>query len=86
MREAGGRLIIGRRGDLCQLPLSHDSVSRQHAVLVEQNGKLYIEDRNSGNGTKVNGREVSVGGTPTPLHPGDRLTLGEVELLVDVLN
>jgi hypothetical protein len=86
MKASGGRLIVGRNPDLCQLHLPHDSVSRQHATLILNDGKLYLEDRSSGNGTFVNGNEIPVGGAPAPLHPNDRLTLGEVDLMVDVRN
>lgn len=82
--QAGGRLVIGRNNDLSQLLLSHDSVSRQHATLSSRGGTIYVEDRNSGNGTKVNGRELTVGAPPVPLQPGDKLTLGEVDLIFEV--
>ena len=85
-RRCGGRLVIGRNNDLSQLHLSHDSVSRQHATLSWQGGIVHVEDRNSGNGTKVNGRELTVGSPPCPLRPGDRLSLGEVDLMFEILN
>jgi len=85
-RRCGGRLVIGRNNDLSQLHLSHDSVSRQHATLSWQGGIVHVEDRNSGNGTKVNGRELTVGSPPCPLQPGDRLSLGEVDLMFEILN
>jgi hypothetical protein len=65
-RRCGNRLVIGRNNDLSQLLLSHDSVSRQHATLVWQGGTVLVEDRNSGNGTKVNGRELTVGSSAVP--------------------
>lgn len=85
-RRAGGRLVIGRNRDLSQLPLAHDSVSRQHTSLTLQGTVVLVEDRNSGNGTKVNGRELAVGAAPVALQPGDRLTLGEVDLVFEVFN
>jgi len=85
-RRCGGRLVIGRNNDLSQLLLSHDSVSRQHATLSLSGGAVHVEDRNSGNGTKVNGRELTVGSPPCPLQPGDRLSLGEVDLMFEILN
>jgi S1-C subfamily serine protease len=83
LRASGGRVVVGRNPDICQLHLPHDSVSRQHATFVLLDGVLHVEDRNSGNGTRVNGREVPVGSAPVPVHPGDRLALGEVELVLD---
>jgi hypothetical protein len=84
-RRGGGRLVVGRNRDLSQLHLSHDSVSRQHATLSLAAGKVQVEDRNSGNGSKVNGRELRVGSAPVPLTSGDKLTLGEVELVFEVV-
>lgn len=85
-QQHGGRLIIGRKRDLCQLHLPHDSVSRQHAALVNKDGRICIEDRNSGNGTIHNGRTLTIGSPPVPLKSGDRIKLGEVELMFDVLS
>jgi hypothetical protein len=82
-RRGGGRLVIGRNKDLSQLVLSHDSISRQHATLSWLGGVVHVEDRNSGNGTKINGRELIVGAPPTPLRPGDKLTLGELDLIFE---
>ena len=81
---SGGKLVIGRNNDLSQLHLSHDSVSRQHATLSSRGGTIHVEDRNSGNGTKVNGREIAIGSPPVTLQPGDKLTLGEVDLIFEV--
>lgn len=83
---AGGKLVIGRNNDLSQLHLSHDSVSRQHATLSSRGGVVHVEDRNSGNGTKVNGMEIIMGSSSVVLKPGDKLTLGEVDLMFEILN
>ncbi|MEO0016739.1 MAG: hypothetical protein RLZZ522_22, partial [Verrucomicrobiota bacterium] len=85
-RRCGGRLVIGRNNDLSQLLLAHDSVSRQHTTLTLNGAAVQVEDRNSGNGTKVNGRELAVGAAPLALQAGDRLTLGEVELVFEVFS
>jgi len=85
LRQSGGRLILGSKRDLFQLHLPHDSVSRQHAALVSKNGSLCLEDRNSGNGTILNGKTLTIGSPPVPLASGDRIKLGEVELMFDVI-
>jgi hypothetical protein len=85
LHQNGGRFILGRKRDLCQLHLPHDSVSRQHAALVSKNGALCLEDRNSGNGTILNGKTLTIGSPPVPLKSGDRIKLGEVELMFDVI-
>ena len=84
--RGGGRLVIGRNQDLSQLLLSQDSISRQHATLTLNGGNVLVEDRNSGNGTTVNGRELKVGQPAVPLRPGDKLTLGEVDLMFEIFN
>jgi len=85
-RRNGGRLVLGRKLELCQLHIPQDSVSGQHALISLQGGELMIADRNSGNGTFVNDREVPLGAPPVPLRPGDRLRVGEVELVYDVFS
>lgn len=85
-RRHGGRLVIGRNNELSQLAIPHDSVSRQHATLNMNGSSIQVEDRNSGNGTMVNGREIPVGAPPVSLNPGDKLTLGEVDLIFEVFH
>lgn len=82
----GGTLVIGRSYDSSQLILSHDSVSRQHATLSLVNGQVHAGDRNSSNGTKLNGRILSAGSPPAPLHHVDKLSLGEVDLMFEVIS
>ena len=82
--EAGGQLFPLRHGlnAIGALPendivLPSATVSRRHAVIrVEAHG-VEIEDRQSANGTHVNDKPVGV----APLRPGDRIRLGDVELV-----
>ena len=69
------RTTIGRSPD-CGVFLDDVTVSRNHAVLVEQNGKFHIEDQGSLNGTFVNRRRVE----STPLEDGDELQIGKYKL------
>jgi hypothetical protein len=82
----GKRLVIGRNNDLSQLVVSHDSVSRQHATLILNGSSVQVEDRNSGNGTKLNGSDLRVGQPAVSLNPGDKLTLGEVDLIFEIFH
>jgi hypothetical protein len=52
--------------------------SRHHAKILLDNGQWQVIDLNSANGTQVNGVTVS---SPVTLKTGDRVTLGETELL-----
>jgi predicted component of type VI protein secretion system len=74
-------LFIGRNSGQSQLVISDNSISKQHAHIRRAGGALVVVDRQSANGTAVNGRF----GKPNeemPLRSGDTLTLGEVKLLL----
>ncbi len=52
--------IIGRELG-CEIQISDQRISRWHARLTRCNGKIYIEDLNSTNGTRVNGTFLLAG-------------------------
>lgn len=55
--------------------------SRQHAVIIFENGQMHIEDLNSANGTYVNRQRVYPG-EKRPLKPGDVIQIGTVQMRV----
>src|SRR5687767_3878190 len=63
-----------------QVVLTDERVSRHHATAWVADGRLYLRDENSSNGTLVNGRRLAPGETVT-LQPGDQLQLGGTHLL-----
>ena len=63
--------IIGRSSE--SLPLSDKTISRRHAELTPDDGKWYINDHDSANGTFVNGVRVA---ERRRLHPGDQIRTG----------
>jgi adenylate cyclase len=73
-----GVTSIGRAEDN-DIVLTGTAVSRQHARLEVKEGRLYIEDLGSRNGSKVNHQPLK--GTSS-LRPGDSIQLGENELTV----
>lgn len=85
IRQAGGRLLIGRKNDPHQFYLPHPSISQQHAVISLNGGSFYLQDLNSANGTEVNGRKILPGKAPTPLQHGYFVKLGKIELLFETL-
>jgi pSer/pThr/pTyr-binding forkhead associated (FHA) protein len=74
-RPAGERTVIGRSPD-CDIFLDDVTVSRRHALLVEENGRFRIEDQGSLNGTFVNKRRIE----SSPLENGDELQIGKYRL------
>ncbi len=67
----GRDVIIGRSSDL-DVTLMEDMVSRRHAVLRVQGGRIEIQDRGSTNGTFVNGEKIS----KAVVSKGDRILIG----------
>jgi len=77
-RENGGRLILGRN-PAAHLCVKNTSISGQHLSLIFRNGQFEVEDLNSSNGTRVNGRRI-VPFRPVTIADGDRIEAGEVLL------
>ena len=69
---SGGRLVLGRAPG-CALVFSDDTVSRRHAELRREDGRWYLADLGSSNGTWVGGRRVY----DAEVFPGDEVRLGE---------
>jgi len=78
-------VVVGRArvGTAVDLDLSADRmVSRPHArVLVDEEGRYWIEDLGSKRGTWVNGEEIK---GKQRLHRGDAITIGETTLKVEI--
>jgi pSer/pThr/pTyr-binding forkhead associated (FHA) protein len=75
---AGERMTIGRSRE-CEIVVDDPNVSRQHAELRKTIEGWMVVDLGSTNGVKVNGRRVR----EEVLRPGDKITLGLVELEFD---
>ena len=75
-----GDVVLGR-GDHAQIRLEDPFASARHAHIFEQGGILAIEDLGSTNGTYLNEELLE---TPRPLHPGDRVRIGDSELTFEI--
>jgi len=64
-------LTIGR-GDQAWLRLKHPTISRKHCEISEVDGKLFVRDCGSANGTLIDGERI----TEAVLEPGHTLTVG----------
>jgi hypothetical protein len=75
------KLIVGRRKEVVHLHVSNGSISGQHAALRAEGSRVWVEDRNSSNGTKVNGISLAAF-KPMAAESGARIELGEVKLFL----
>lgn len=56
--EIGDRPLVVGRGELADVRIRDEALSRQHFLLLQEDGGYLIEDLNSRNGTWVGGRRV----------------------------
>lgn len=71
-----GEATVGRAPG-CAIVLTGDYVSAHHARLFERDGRVWVEDLGSTNGTLLNGRRVR---RTAAMRPGDRLRIGDIVL------
>jgi hypothetical protein len=74
-------LVIGRHPALCDRAIDDPSVSRRHMRIGMAEGRPYVEDLNSLNGTLLDGAEVPRF-EPVRFAAGQELTLGRVVLAI----
>jgi hypothetical protein len=78
--DLDGDLILGR-GDRAEIRLEDPFASARHARIYEQGNIVVVEDLGSTNGTYLNEELLQ---TPRPLHPGDRVRIGDSEFAFEV--
>jgi pSer/pThr/pTyr-binding forkhead associated (FHA) protein len=77
--EDDNELTVGRAGG-CGVSLPEDTfVSQLHARIFRRDGKLFVEDLGSTNGTFLNRKPVT---GAAPIRKGDRLQVGKTVLEV----
>jgi pSer/pThr/pTyr-binding forkhead associated (FHA) protein len=67
-----GILTIGRSPSV-SIPLDDKTLSREHTQVYPKDGKFFVRDLGSKNGTYVNGRLIN---QPTAIKHGDRIKVG----------
>jgi hypothetical protein len=75
-----GDMVLGR-GDRVDIRLEDPFASSRHARVYEQGNIMVIEDLGSTNGTYLNEELLE---TARPLHPGDRVRIGDSEFAFEV--
>jgi hypothetical protein len=78
--DVDGDLVLGR-GDRAEIRLEDPFASSRHARIYEQGNIVVIEDLGSTNGTYLNEEVLQ---SPRPLHPGDRVRIGDSEFTFEV--
>lgn len=74
-------LLIGLSGDM-DICVNYDrSVSRRHCEILREGDLFYIVNHSRSNGTQLNHREVT---GKTPVADGDLITMGRVELRLEI--
>lgn len=81
LAETSPTLLIGRDEQSVNLVTPDQSVSRRHCEIFLQQGRAFIRDMGSSNGTWVNG--APVGRDPVELLPGQQIFVGHVPLSVE---
>lgn len=77
--DLGEELTVGRASG-CQIALTDDTYASQlHARIFRRDGRVWLEDLGSTNGTYLNAKPVSA---PVALRRGDRLQIGRTVLEV----
>ncbi len=78
--DLDGDIVLGR-GDRAEIRLQDPFASSRHARIYQQGGAVVIEDLHSTNGTYLNEELLE---TPRPLHPEDRVRIGDSEFAFEV--
>jgi len=78
--DAQGPLITLGRATECTVPIKDRYLSRRHAEIVYSSGDWVVRDCGSVNGTMLNGSRIVA---PVPLRPGDRIALGDSEVIFE---
>lgn len=77
---SGQGYMIGRAA-YCDMVIDAPTVSREHALILHENGIYNLRDLGSSNGTFLNERRLA-NGLSSVIRPGDNLRIGKVRLSV----
>jgi diguanylate cyclase (GGDEF)-like protein len=72
-----GTHVIGRKEN-CEIRITDDGISRQHARVRCEGELVFVEDLGSRNGTYINGRRIEA---PKQLHDGDKIQIGRTTVV-----
>lgn len=67
------------KSDVNDIVINVGTVSKRHCMITNKNGRFFIQDLNSTNGTFVNGERISF---DTEIFSGTTIRMGRVELII----
>jgi len=79
--STSSKFIIGRSSE-CQLRPASQAISKKHCALEVRDGKCYVEDLGSTNGTFVNNEQLQ---GEREVHDGDSLKVGPLDFIVKIV-
>jgi pSer/pThr/pTyr-binding forkhead associated (FHA) protein len=68
-------MTVGKQPSVSDFVINDTAVSKMHARFEEREGRVYICDLNSTNGTVRNGVQLDIN-KPVALEPGDKIRFG----------
>lgn len=77
----GPQFVIGR-DPTCQLRPASQAVSKQHCAVLVRDGKVYVRDMGSTNGTQLN--DATLKGEEREVRPNDLLKVGPLDFTVRI--
>jgi pSer/pThr/pTyr-binding forkhead associated (FHA) protein len=75
--ELGNQPLVAGRGSECEIKLADQRASRRHFQVVPRDGRYYISDLESANGTFLNDQRLA---TENALSTGDTIRVGSTIL------
>ena len=72
--------LLGRQKSAVDIHINNETVGRKHCIIRMENGRYTVEDLDSLNKTKINGKTLTPK-TKTPITNGDKLVLSDSEFI-----
>lgn len=79
-----GDVIIGRSAD-STISIPHQTVSRQHAMILVKDNQITLRNLSATNPIAVSGGKILKNGEETPLKTGDVFVLGHVNVQISMV-
>ena len=82
-KPLGNKIFGIGRSKTNQIIVADPKVSKYHAIVFLENGKFYIKDTDSTNGTLVNSKSIPAG-VKVQLNSGDKIKVGQTTITFSI--